>query len=115
MKIKKRIRSRKGQRGIALVTVLIAIAITLVLTNQFGTTSNVDMIAAANYRDQVRSTFLARSAQAFGELVIRIQQRMDNASSNKNMSMLGGIQLTDYADTLISPFCGSAEEVQNAI
>ena len=115
MKIKKRIRSRKGQRGIALVTVLIAIAITLVLTNQFGTTSNVDMIAAANYRDQVRSTFLARSAQAFGELVIRIQQRMDNASTGKNMSMLGGIQLTDYADTLISPFCGSAEEVQSAI
>jgi Tfp pilus assembly protein PilX len=115
MTIRKRIRSRKGQRGIALVTVLIAIAITLVLTNEFGTTSNVDMIAAANYRDQVRSTFLARSAQAFGELVIRIQQRMDNASSNKNMSMLGGIQLTDYADTLISPFCGSAEEVQNAI
>ncbi|MEO8845139.1 MAG: hypothetical protein ABI591_24685 [Kofleriaceae bacterium] len=118
MKIKKRLRSRKGQRGIALVTVLIAIAITLVLTNEFGTTSSVDMIAAANYRDQVRSRFLARSAQAFGELVIRLQQRMDNASSGSNSmmnSMLGGIQLTDYANTLITPFCGSAEEVQGAI
>ncbi|HEX7700623.1 MAG TPA: hypothetical protein VF403_07880 [Kofleriaceae bacterium] len=113
MKIKKRLRSRKGQRGIALVTVLIAIAITLVLTNEFGTTSSVDMIAAANYRDQVRSRFLARSAQAFGELVIRIQQRMDNASSK--ISQLGGIQITDYANTLITPFCGSAEEVQGAI
>jgi hypothetical protein len=113
MKIKKRIRSRKGQRGIALVTVLIAIAITLVMTNEFGTTSSVDMIAAANYRDQVRSRFLARSAQAFGELVIRIQQRMDNASSK--IPQLGGIQITDYANTLITPFCGSAEEVQGAI
>jgi Type II secretion system (T2SS), protein K len=113
MKIKKRLRSRKGQRGIALVTVLIAIAITLVLTNEFGTTSSVDMIAAANYRDQVRSRFLARSAQAFGELVIRIQQRMDNASSK--IPQLGGIQITDYANTLITPFCGSAEEVQGAI
>src|ERR1700759_196152 len=101
MNLKRRIRSRKGQRGIALMTVLIAIAIALVITNEFGTTSNVDMIAAANYRDQVRSQFLARSAQAFGELMIRLQQRMDNAAnSNKNMSMLGGIQLTDYADTL---------------
>ena len=115
MKIKKRIRSRKGQRGIALVTVLIAIAITLVLTNEFGTTSSVDMIAAANYRDQVRARFLARSAQSFGELVIRLQQRMDNAGTNKGMSMLSGIQLTDYANTLITPFCGSAEEVQGAI
>jgi hypothetical protein len=113
MKIKKRLRSRKGQRGIALVTVLIAIAITLVLTNEFGTTSSVDMIAAANYRDQVRSRFLARSAQAFGELVIRIQQRMDNASAK--IPQLGGIQITDYANTLITPFCGSAEEVQGAI
>ena len=111
--IKKNLRSRKGQRGIALVTVLIAIAITLVLTNQFGTTSNVDMIAAANYRDQVRSRFLARSAQSFAELVIRLQQRMDNASSS--VPALGGIQLTDYANTLITPFCGSAEEVQSAI
>jgi Tfp pilus assembly protein PilX len=117
MRVKKRLRSRKGQRGIALVTVLIAIAITLVLTNEFGTTSSVDMIAAANYRDQVRSRFLARSAQAFGELVIRLQQRMDNAGAGSGIaaSMLGGIQLTDYANTLITPFCGSAEEVQGAI
>jgi Type II secretion system (T2SS), protein K len=113
MTIKKKMRSRQGQRGIALVTVLIAIAITLVLTNQFGTTSNVDMIAAANYRDQVRSRFLARSAQSFGELIVRLQQRMDNASST--VPQLGGIQLTDYANTLITPFCGSAEEVQSAI
>jgi general secretion pathway protein K len=111
--LKQRLRSRSGQRGIALVTVMIAIAITLVLTNQFGTTSSVDMIAAANYRDQVRSKFLARSAQAFGELVIRIQQRLDNAS--KSLPMLSGIQITDYADTLIAPFCGSAEEVQSAV
>lgn len=116
MSLKKRIRSRKGQRGIALMTVLIAIAIALVITNEFGTTSNVDMIAAANYRDQVRSTFLARSAQSLGELLIRLQQRLDNAaSSTKGMSMLGGLQLTDYADTLIAPFCGSAEEVQGLL
>ncbi|HEY6035859.1 MAG TPA: hypothetical protein VIV58_16405, partial [Kofleriaceae bacterium] len=66
---------RKNQRGIALVTVLIAIAITLVISNEFGTTTSTDMIAAANYRDQVRSKFLAASAQNLGELVIRIQQR----------------------------------------
>jgi hypothetical protein len=101
---------RKNQRGIALVTVLIAIAITLVISNEFGTTTSTDMIAAANYRDQVRSKFLAASAQNLGELVIRIQQRLDNIKQ-----LRGLVQLTDYADQLVLPFCGGPEEVQAAI
>ncbi len=101
---------RKKQRGIALVVVLIAIAITLVVTNEFGTSSTVDMTAAANYRDQMRAHFLARSAANFGELVIRIQQRLDNI---KQLS--GQVQITDYADQLVLPFCGGPEEVQAAI
>ena len=43
------------------VTVMIAIAITLVISNEFGTSTTTDMIAAANYRDQMRAHFLARS------------------------------------------------------
>jgi general secretion pathway protein K len=101
---------RNKQRGIALVMVLIAIAVTLVLVNQFGTSTSTDMIAAANYRDQVRAHFLARSAQNLGELVIRIQQRMDNIKQ-----LRGQVQITDYADQLVLPFCGGSEEVQAAI
>ena len=101
---------RRRQRGVALVTVLIAIAITLVVTSEFGTTTNVDMTAAANYRDQMRAHFLARSAANLGELVIRIQQRLDNI---KGLS--GQVQITDYADQLVLPFCGGPEEVQAAI
>ena len=101
---------RRNQRGVALVTVLIAIAITLILSNEFGTTTSTDLIAAANYRDQVRSHFLARSAQNLGELVIRIQQRLDNVKM-----LRGQVQITDYADQLILPFCGGPEEVQAAI
>jgi general secretion pathway protein K len=107
---RKQKQKRRKQRGIALVTVLIAIAITLVLSNEFGTTTSTDMIAAANYRDQVRSHFLARSAQNLGELVIRIQQRLDNVKM-----LRGQVQITDYADQLILPFCGGPEEVQAAI
>lgn len=99
-----------GRRGVALVTVLIAIAITLVMSNEFGTTTSIDLIAAANYRDQVRAHFLARSAQNLGELVIRIQQRLDNVKQ-----LRGQVQLTDYADQLLLPFCGGAEEVQAMI
>src|SRR6185369_14302120 len=59
---------RNQQRGIALITVLIAITITLVISNEFGTSTNVDIGAAANYRDQMRAHFLARSAQNLAEL-----------------------------------------------
>jgi general secretion pathway protein K len=100
----------RRRRGVALVTVLIAIAITLVITSQFGTSSSTDMMAAANYRDEMRAHFLARSAQNFGELVIRIQQRLDNIKA-----LSGQVQITDYADQLVLPFCGSDAEVKDAI
>jgi general secretion pathway protein K len=111
----KAVRSRKAvkrrkQRGIALVTVLIAIAITLVISNQFGTTTNIDMIAAANYRDQMRAHFLARSASNLSELVIRLQQRIDNVKQLRGM-----VQITDFADQVLLAFCGGAEEVQSAV
>lgn len=101
---------KRQQRGVALVTVLIAIAITLVITNQFGTTTNIDMFAAANYRDQMRAHFLAKSSQNLAELVIRLQQRIDN------IEMLRGVvQITDFADQIMLAFCGSPEEVQAAV
>jgi len=105
-----RLQRRRRQRGVALVTVLIAIAITLVISNQFGTTTSVDITAAANYRDQMRAHFLARASIDLGELVIRIQQRMDN-----NKSLQGTVQITDWADQLLLAFCGSPEEVHDAV
>jgi type II secretory pathway component PulK len=101
---------RRAQRGIALITVLIAIAMTLVISNQFGTTTNIDMIAAANYRDQMRSQFLARSASNLSELVIRLQQRIDNVKELRGM-----VQITDFADQVLLAFCGGPEEVQAAV
>src|SRR4051794_23474330 len=103
---------RNKQRGVALLSVMIAIAITIVISNEFGTSTSTDMIAAANYRDEMRAHFLARSATNLAELVVRIQQRMDNAPSAAG---LGGVQLTDYADQLVLPFCGSDAEVKDAI
>lgn len=103
-------RKRNVQRGVALVTALIAIALAFVISNQFGTSTNVDMISAANYRDKMRAQFLARSAANLSELVIRIQQRIDNV---KELS--GMVQITDFADQVLLAFCGSSEEVQAAV
>jgi general secretion pathway protein K len=104
-------RTRNRQRGVALIAVMIAIAITLVISNEFGTSTNGDMMAAANYRDQMRSHFLARSAAGLSELVIRVQQRIDNIQQLRD----SGIRITDFADQVLLAFCGNPEEVQAAI
>jgi len=68
-------------------------------------------MAAANYRDQMRSHFLARSAASLAELVIRVQQRIDNVQQLRD----AGIRITDFADQVLLAFCGTGEEVQAAI
>ena len=104
-------RRRNRQRGVAIVAVMIAIALTLVISDEFGTSTNVDMMAAANYRDQMRAHFLARSAASLSELVIRVQQRIDNVQQLRD----AGIRITDFADQVLLAFCGNPEEVQAAI
>ena len=104
-------RRQNRQRGVALIAVMIAIAITLVISNEFGTSTNGDLMAAANYRDQMRAHFLARSAASLSELVIRVQQRIDNVQQLRD----SGIRITDFADQVLLAFCGSPEEVQAAV
>lgn len=106
---------RTRQRGVALVAVMIAIAIVLVFTSEFGTSTTVDLMAAANYRDQMRAHFLARSAMNLSELVIRIQQRLDNTQIGGTRLSDMGIRITDFADQVLLAFCGNPEEVQSMV
>nr|HEX4317357.1 hypothetical protein [Kofleriaceae bacterium] len=98
------------QRGVALIAVIIALGITLLIATEFGSTTTVDLMSAANYRDQMRAHFLARSSLDLSELVIRLQQRMDNIKQFR-----GQVQITDFADQVELAFCGSADEVKAAI
>ncbi|HVK86922.1 MAG TPA: hypothetical protein VM513_22540 [Kofleriaceae bacterium] len=101
---------RRRQRGVvALTAVMAVIALMTIITTQFGTSTSVDLIAAGNYRDQMRSHFLARSAMALSEIVIRLQQRVDNQKE------LRGTQITDFADQILLAFCGTDEEVMAAV
>jgi len=108
-------RRRRRQRGVAIITVLIAISLTLVLTNQFSTTTNIDLVSAANYRDQMRAHFLARSAVNFTEIVVRLQQKLDAASNQKGFEGLKGVQITEFANQLMLAFCGTSQEVRAAV
>jgi general secretion pathway protein K len=104
-------RRRNRQRGVALIAVMIAIAITLVIANEFGTSTTGDLMAAANYRDQMRAHFLARSAMSLSELVIRVQQRTDNVQQLRD----AGLRFVDFADQLLMAFCGNPEQVQAVV
>lgn len=95
------------ERGIALVMVMIAISIVLAITNQFATNATIDMIAAANYRDQMRAHFLARTALDVSELVIKIQRGIEG--------QMKGVDLTSYADQLMMAFCGNRSEISEAL
>lgn len=108
-------RKRNRQRGVALFAVMIVIALVLVFTSEFGTSTNVDLMAAANYRDQMRAHFLARSALNLSELVIRIQQRLDNTQIGGTRLSDMGIRITDFADQVLLAFCGNPEQVQSMI
>jgi hypothetical protein len=107
-----RLRFRR-QRGVAMIAVLTAIALCLVITNDFGTRTTIDVMQSRNNLDQMRGHFLARSSMNLTELIFRLQNRIDNASGQ--FQELEGVMITDYADTLMAAFGGDSEQVEGAI
>ncbi len=103
----------RGQRGVAMIAVITAVAICLVIVNEFGTSTTIDLMQSRNNLDQMRAHFLARSSLNLSELIVRLQQRLDNASAD--FQQLQGVQITDFADPLMAAFGGDAEQVQAAI
>ncbi len=109
--LRPRTAKQRRQRGVALVAVMIAATVAILMSYEFGSSTNINIIAASNYRDQMRAHFLARSATNLAELVIRVQQRIDNVKQLRD----SGIRITDFADQVLLAFCGSPEEVKAAI
>lgn len=103
--MKKRGTKHFSQQGVALIAAMLALVGILVMTNDFGTRTNLDAVGAANSRDQMRAHYLARSALGLSELVIRLQQRLDN------IQQLKGIQITEFADMLMTAFGGDKQQV----
>jgi general secretion pathway protein K len=95
----------------AILAVVTAVAICMVIVNDFGTRTQIDMLQSRNNLDQMRAHFLARSGANLTDLVLRLQYRLDTNSQTKDL----GIQLTDYADMFMAAFGGDAEQVESAI
>jgi hypothetical protein len=118
----RRRRVGKRQHGVAMLAVITAVAICLVIVNEFGTSTTIDMMQSRNNLDQMRAHYLSRSSLNITELIIRLQRRLENgakqARGNPMLAALGnleGVQITDFADPLMAAFGGDAEQVQSAI
>lgn len=82
-------RPRVGERGVALIMVVVAIAILTVVGTEFAYNSRVDLQMAANHRDEIRAYFLARSGIGLSRLLLRFQKQVDQIQLPNLSGLLG--------------------------
>jgi general secretion pathway protein K len=68
---------RRGERGVALLLVLVGIAVLSLVANEVRYNSMVELRLATNQRDELRAHFLARSGVALSRLMLRYQKQID--------------------------------------
>jgi general secretion pathway protein K len=103
------------QRGVALIAVTVALALTAVVVTDFSTNTTVDMRAASNIEADMQAHFLARSAMNLSELIIQVQtgfiDGLNEQLSGGQTPIPVNIQITDYTAFFIGAFGGGQEEV----
>ncbi len=72
---------RTGERGAALLIVMVAVAVLTALAANLAYDARVSLQIAANERNELQATYLARSGVALGRLVLSFQQEIDGLQS----------------------------------
>ena len=72
---------RGGERGAALLVVIVSVAILTALAADLAYESRVSLEIAAGARDELRATYLAKSGVALSRMVLGFQQQIDDAAS----------------------------------
>lgn len=110
--LRRRRRARGRQHGLAMLAVITAVALCMVIINEFSTATTIDVFQSRNNLDQMRGHFLARSSLNITELLLRLQRRVDKDTSGL---IPPGTQITMFADQLMMAFGGDHEMVEDAI
>ena len=72
-------RGAARERGAALLVVMVTVAVVTVLAVDLAYDTRVSLRIAANARDELRATYLAKSGVALSRLVLSFQQEVDGA------------------------------------
>jgi general secretion pathway protein K len=83
--------TRRGERGVALLMVVAAIAILTAVAVEFSYHSRVEARLATNARDELRAYYLARSAVQLSRLVLHFQREVDQVQIPNLSGILGGL------------------------
>ena len=97
---------RNRERGIAIITVILALTVLTALTADFSYSTMVDLHAAANARDDLRAEYAARGVLNLSRLVIKVQQSV----IDKFKAQIGDFQLSAMTGPLLSLFAGKKDE-----
>jgi general secretion pathway protein K len=99
---------RNREKGIAIITVILALTVLTALTADFSYSTMVDLHAAANARDDLRAEYAARGVLNLSRLVIKVQQSV----IDKFKAQIGDFQLSSMTGPLLSLFAGKKEETE---
>lgn len=101
-------RKRRGERGMALLMVLVTVAVLAAIVVDFAYQTRVNVQIAANVRDRVKAYYLARSAASFSRLILHFQGQVDRFTGGMvKLYQLLPVE-SDLAKALTSGEMGSA-------
>jgi len=80
-------RLRKSERGVALLAVLLGIALMTLIVVDFAMTSGLGCVSAANQANELRASYLARSAVSIGLGLLAADARADATSQTPTDSL----------------------------
>jgi general secretion pathway protein K len=113
-------RRRDRQSGVALLVTISALSLLIALVAQFSYGTTVDVMQAANARDELRAHYLARSAMSLSRMLIKIQLTFVEPVMGMAQDMLKGmagqdlgisLRVTDYTPMLLGFFSGKKSDV----
>jgi general secretion pathway protein K len=100
-----------GQRGAALLVAIASIAILTAVSVDLAYNTRVSLQMAANARDELRATYLAKSAVSMSRLVLYFQQRLDRTTGSIPANLMGALSgKGGLTDTASSPATGAKQQ-----
>ncbi len=105
-----RVVSRRRQRGVALIFVLVSVTLISAMTVDHTYKSQIDLASANNARDEVKAEFLARSALNLARIMLKVQSRVIDRNRKIIAQFLGkDLQIGDILPFLLEVFFGNTD------